>query len=157
MSFMESVSRFMSDDHDRLDAILENYTKSRNNANEAKRLFSEFKVGLQRHIVWEEEILFPLFDDKTELHNEGPTEMMRTEHRRIKGVLTKMHDKISTGDTDTERLETELRSVLRPHNDKEENILYPFIDLEFSDNEKAEALRKMKDMPQEKYGNCCGQ
>ncbi len=144
---MGSIFKFMSEDHDRLDSILENYGKSRNNADEAGRLFSEFEAGLQRHIVWEEEILFPLFEDKMDIHNEGPTEVMRVEHRQIKDVLVKMHDAVSKGDTNTWQLEADLRSVLKPHNDKEENILYPFIDLELAENEKNAALRKMRDMP----------
>jgi regulator of cell morphogenesis and NO signaling len=42
--------------------------------------FEEFKAGLEQHIVWEEEILFPSFEQKFGLPG-GPTEVMRWEHR----------------------------------------------------------------------------
>ena len=64
------VMDFMAQDHDRLDAIFRQF-QSRKTAglSDAEKLFSEFKTGLEKHIVWEEEILFPLFEDPTGMRN----------------------------------------------------------------------------------------
>ncbi len=152
---MKSIMGFMSADHDRLDNILENYRKARNDKKAAALFFSEFKKGLQRHIIWEEEILFPMFEDRTEVRD-GPTEVMRIEHRSIKEFLESIHDKISEGDMETEELEKGMLAVLMPHNDNEEGILYPFIDLETSEKEREDAFKRMDGISGERYGGCCG-
>ena len=51
-----------------------------------KECFEKFKFGLHRHIAWEEEILFPLFEEKTGMTDGGPTFVMREEHRQIKAL-----------------------------------------------------------------------
>ncbi len=152
---MESVAKFMSADHDRLDNILENYRKARNDKKAAALFFSEFKKGLQRHIIWEEEILFPMFEDKIEVRD-GPTEAMRIEHRSIKEFLEGIHDKVSEGDTCTEAIERGMLAMLMPHNDKEESVLYPFIDLETSEKEREDAFKRMDRVSGDRYGSCCG-
>ncbi len=145
---------FMGSDHDKLDGIFKKFRDSRKDLNKARELFREFKTSLQRHIVWEEEILFPLFENKTASDN-GPTAVMRTEHRKIKDFLEKIHDKISQGDARTDNLGDGLIEVLTGHNYKEEGILYPWIDNSVSEKERAEAFRKMQDLPPEKYNQCC--
>ncbi|MCL4278568.1 MAG: hemerythrin domain-containing protein [Ignavibacteriaceae bacterium] len=59
---MKSISEFMEQDHDRLDDIYIQFKELRDSdQNKAMDIFSEFKTDLQKHILWEEEILFPLF------------------------------------------------------------------------------------------------
>ena len=152
-----NVLEFMGKDHDRLDKIFEQFRKTKNiGISKAKPFFHDFKTGLQRHIVWEEEILFPIFEDKTGMHDTGPTTVMRAEHRQIKGFLEKIKEKIEKGEiTGVDGLEKELLEVLKAHNDKEENILYPWIDGQTSGQEKEKAFTKMKNLQPEKYNKCC--
>ncbi len=155
MRTMKTVLSFMGEDHDRLGNIFKEFKKIKNtDKNRARDLFHEFKVGLQRHIVWEEETLFPLFENKTGMHDAGPTAVMRTEHRKIKDFLERMHHslgkKIQTKDSEDGLIE-----VLTEHNNKEENILYPWIDNSVSEEEKEEAFTKMKNLPPERYNKCC--
>src|SRR3989344_5434339 len=125
---MKTVLNFMGEDHDRLDNILKEFKNIKNtDKNRAKNLFHEFKIGLQRHIVWEEEILFPLFENKTGMHDTGPTAVMRMEHKKIKDFLEKIHQSIGKN-IQTNDLEYGLIEVLTEHNEKEESILYPWID-----------------------------
>lgn len=149
----------MGEDHDRLDRIFEEFRKTKSaEKDKVKALFHDFKTGLTRHIVWEEEILFPVFENKTAMQGLGPTAVMRTEHRRIKELLEKMHERIIKGGADNlHQLENELLDVLVAHNDKEENILYPWIDNSVSDKEKEEMLTKMRNLPPEKYSQCCNE
>jgi iron-sulfur cluster repair protein YtfE (RIC family) len=152
---MKTILSFMGEDHDRLDNIFKEFQNENIDKNKAKSLFHEFKTGLQKHIVWEEEILFPLFENKTRMHGIGPTAVMRTEHKKIKDLLEKIHVNIVNGDVHTSDLENQLIEVLTEHNNKEENILYPWIDNSVSEKEKEEAFAKMKNLSPEKYNKCC--
>jgi len=153
---MNRVLDFMGKDHDRLDKIFKEFKKIKNkDFDKVKSLFSQFKTGLQRHIVWEEEILFILFEERTGLVDGGPTEVMRMEHRQIKKFLHEIHEKIERQDTQTDNLEYGLVEVLTNHNYKEENILYPWIDKELNEEEINDAFKKMSNLPSEKYENCC--
>src|SRR3989304_2654546 len=136
---METIMNFMAKDHDRLDSLFARFRNIRNNdAKEAKNLFHEFKTGLQRHIVWEEEILFPFFEEKTGMQG-GPTEVMRNEHSQIKDFLAQIHNEIITGANEKiTALENELLEVLTNHNQKEEGILYPWIDNSASETDTKE-------------------
>jgi len=154
---MTSVKQYFEEDHDRLDSLFTAFqTLKRSDAAAAKEKFKEFITGLTRHIVWEEEILFPLFEERTGMKNSGPTEVMRQEHRLIGGHLDAIHDKVRAADPDSDEEETALLAVLKAHNMKEEQILYPAID-EGLDAEAVKRVKnKMDSLPPERYAACCG-
>ena len=54
---METIFDFMAKDHDRLDGVFLSFRQrvKEKNLADLKPFFREFKTGLQRHIVWEEE------------------------------------------------------------------------------------------------------
>ncbi|MCI0444649.1 hemerythrin domain-containing protein [bacterium] len=153
----KSVTEYYEKDHDRLDNLFANFQKSkRQDFTKAKEYFVAFKFGLQRHIIWEEEILFPLFEKQTGLVNQGPTFVMRYEHRMIGEKLEAIHKKVQLADPNSDKEENELLAILSAHNDKEENVLYPAIDqlverLEMGD----EVFKRMQDIPEERYRRCC--
>jgi regulator of cell morphogenesis and NO signaling len=152
-----TVHASLAHDHDRLDQLLETYRQlKRSDFARAKQAFRAFKFGLQRHIISEETIFFPLFEDKTGMRDHGPTAVMRAEHREIGRRLEALHDKVRRQDVDSEREEEELLQALSAHNQKEENVLYPAIDRLTSEEEKEDALQKMEDLPEEAYRTCCG-
>jgi regulator of cell morphogenesis and NO signaling len=152
-----TVQTSLAHDHDRLDQLLETYRQlKRVDFAKAKQAFREFKFGLQRHIISEETVLFPLFEDKSGLRDHGPTVVMRAEHREIGRRLEALHDKVRRQDVDSEREEEELLQALAAHNQKEENVLYPAIDRLASAEEKTAAFRKMEELPEEAYRTCCG-
>jgi regulator of cell morphogenesis and NO signaling len=151
-----AVQTSFAQDHDRLDQLLDTYRRlKRVDFARAKQAFREFKFGLQRHIISEEQIFFPLFEDKTGMRDHGPTVVMRAEHREIGRRLEALHDKVRRHDLDSDREEEDLLQTLAAHNHKEENVLYPAIDRLSSDEEKADAFRKMEELPEEAYRSCC--
>lgn len=153
---MKPITKFMGQDHDRLEDLFKNFQGAKTrDAGKARELFSEFKRGLQRHIVWEEEFLFPRFEERTGAGNGGPTAVMRLEHRRIKELLDAIHDRVAIGKTDTDEDERELKDVLMIHNTKEESVLYPGIDRVLSQDEAAEMIAAMQALPAERYAHCC--
>ncbi len=152
-----TVQTSFAHDHDRLDRLLETYRRLKGvDFAQAKQAFREFKFGLQRHIIWEETVLFPLFEEKTGMRDRGPTAVMRAEHREIGRRLEALHAKVRRQDTDSDREEEELLQALAAHNQKEENVLYPAIDGLSSEEERAAAFKKMEELPEEAYRTCCG-
>ncbi len=140
---MQTVFDFMSKDHDRLDGLFKEFQQAANSKPaEAKKLFSDFSSGLKRHIIWEEEILFPIFEERTGINEGGPTEAMRHEHKQIKGFLEEIQGKLSAGE-DSTSAEQGLLNVLSEHNMKEEHILYPMIDEKLNEEETEAVLRKI--------------
>lgn len=153
---VQAVTNFYGEDHDRLDDLFRKFQQmKRKDFNEAKGFFKQFKAGLQRHIVWEEEILFPLFERKTGLSEHGPTEVMRREHRLIGQYLEQIHEKVKLGDPETNDEEQLLLNTLFAHNQKEEQILYPAIDQSMTATERSEVFTTMSELPEERYQVCC--
>ncbi len=97
---MNSITAYFAADHDRLDALFTEFqTLKRRDPSTAKEKFKGFLKGLTRHIVWEEDVLFPIFERQTGMGSDsGPTAVMRMEHRQIKGHLDAIHDKVRVGD-----------------------------------------------------------
>ncbi|MFI5304297.1 MAG: hemerythrin domain-containing protein [Nitrospiria bacterium] len=134
----------MSKDHDRLDGIFSAFQKTKaENLDQAKKSFANFESGLLRHIVWEEEILFPAFEVQTGMKNMGPTAVMRLEHLKIKELLDQISQKLQYINIHTGDVEESLIYVLKLHNDKEEKILYPWIDQSLSEESLTEMIVKM--------------
>ena len=145
---MTTIFEFMSTDHDRLDNMFEGFKNlKKDDMSGARRLFLDFKTGLQAHIAWEEDILFPIFERGTGMHDTGPTAVMRTEHRHIKNFLEEISEKVLAGAVEgIDEAEIGLLEVLGAHNQKEENILYPAIDNLTSEQEKEQAITRMTEM-----------
>ena len=62
---MTTILEFMSVDHDRLDNKIRMYgTEKLVDIERAENIFLFFKSELERHIIWEEDILFPVFERK---------------------------------------------------------------------------------------------
>ncbi len=151
-----SIKAYFEEDHDRLDELFKNFQKFKLlDYPKAKEYFKEFKHGLQRHIIWEEDILFPVFEKKSNIPN-GPTHVMRMEHRQIKESLEAIHDKVKKQDPNSNDDEEKLLSILKSHNMKEEGILYPAIDSLIDETEKKSIFLSMRNIPQERFEKCCG-
>jgi hemerythrin superfamily protein len=158
MSERTTISTFYELDHDRLDELFKAFQQfKRSDFSKAKEAFREFKFGLQRHIVWEEDLLFPLWEEKTGMSDGGPTFVMRNEHRQIGRLLEAIHDKVADQNPDCDQEEQALLNLLGSHNMKEERVLYPAIDQVTNEEERETVFRNMKNIPEERYRVCCGQ
>ena len=142
---MTTILEFMSEDHDRLDNKIKMYsTEKLVNVERAEGIFILFKSELERHIIWEEDILFPVFERKTGIKDGGPTSVMRIEHIQIKNHLQEIKRKLHAKKIqDPCKEEVALFKVLQSHNQKEENILYPGIDNLTSEQEKDQMIKRI--------------
>jgi len=135
------VTEALAWDHDRLDGI-EQEAFARLAAGDqagARAAWSEFCVGLRRHIRFEEELLFPTFEARLGMPPAaGPTAVMRAEHRQIEELIEAIGGALLE-QAAALRLRAELHRVLGDHNLKEERMLYPATD-QALDPEERDAL-----------------
>lgn len=140
-----SVTDYFQTDHRRLDAIYERFEDAAALSDWDKALadFREFSLGLKRHIKAEEEILFPLFEEKTGMVDAGPTFVMKMEHKEIKELLERIENGAASANASVvNEARTLLMNILADHNMKEEHILYPESDSFISDDERSEVIKK---------------
>jgi len=157
MKTANTITQYFEADHSRLDSIFKQFQNKKNESMAAaKAYFKIFNNGLKRHIVWEEDVLFPAFEQKTGMVAGGPIFVMREEHRRIGALLECIHDKVRRADPSSEEDEQVLLETLAGHNQKEEQVLYPAVDKFLSEEEVAGAFLAMENIPAERYQTCCG-
>ncbi|MDE2008840.1 MAG: hemerythrin domain-containing protein [Candidatus Omnitrophica bacterium] len=151
----ENILGFYGHDHDVLDNYFKEFQTLKNqDYARARASFRAFKFGLQRHILWEDQILFPVFETRTGMKDRGPTAVMRQEHILIKEALEALHQKVRRNDPDSGNEEEALIDLLSRHNQKEEGVLYPAIDQLMTAEEKKSLFKQMQDVPKEEYASC---
>jgi uncharacterized protein (DUF2249 family)/hemerythrin-like domain-containing protein len=139
---LRSVSECLETDHRRLDEILNRVIRGidANDFSFASARFSEFSCGLDRHILIEEHVLFPVFERLTG-RSGGPTAVMRAEHSQIRELLSDVGHALDGQDGAAARTSIDaLVEVLSSHNLKEERILYPMSDRAAGDAQKQHEL-----------------
>jgi hemerythrin superfamily protein len=152
MSEQNTITALYAEDHDRLDELFKTFqTSKRSDFAKAKDAFKEFKVGLQR----EEELLFPMWEEKTGMIEDGPTPVMRFEHEQIKQLLDAIYRKVESQDLTSDQEEQALLNLLGSHNRKEEKALYPAIDNVTNADERNTIFATMKTIPEDRYNACC--
>jgi iron-sulfur cluster repair protein YtfE (RIC family) len=141
------ITTFYEADHDRLDGLFKDFQRhKRTNPQAAQECLEEFSDGLRRHIAWEEEILFPIFEHRNGLHSGGPTNVMRREHVDILKHLDAVREKLAAGDAESGYDEQMMLNILAMHNLKEEQVLYPWIDRLLTNAERTRVFERMKEL-----------
>lgn len=127
MNEHETISGFFEGDHDEIDAILA--TADFERPAEALPRFQEFDLRLERHIDWEETLLFPAAARFAPQLARGPIPVMLEEHEVIRAHKRAALDALRSGDgRGAKRAVESMLGVLGAHNMKEESILYPMCD-----------------------------
>lgn len=107
----------------------------------------DFIAALKRHIHAEEQILFPAIEAKAGTNE--PTNAMRLEHRQIEDVLKGIQKLLTvqelwTGIQAVEGEPYEPGALLRSHESKEHDVLYPFADKVLGSEEARGLIAKMR-------------
>lgn len=127
---MTQITQLLSVDHDHCDqlfAAAENAAQARDWGG-ADDAFAAFRNALDRHFVAEEQTLFPAFEAKTGMSG-GPTYVMRSEHLQMRELVEQMASALARRDDAAFLGASEtLLMLMRQHNLKEEQILYPMTD-----------------------------
>lgn len=125
------VGEALAWDHRRLDALEEAAFAARASGrfDQAHATFAGFAHGLRRHIDVEEQLLLPEFEARSGLRGEnGPSVVMRAEHRAILAILVIIGGEIGDPEAPVELSRAALRTILHDHELKEEQILHPALD-----------------------------
>lgn len=143
---MEAVSSFFEKDHREIDEILAGVPFDASAG--ALTAFERFHERLERHIRWEEEILFPAVSGKAPMLEMGPVRVMRMEHEEIRREMAAALEALRDGDGRAARAHAEaMAGVLEGHNLKEERVLYPACDELLSPDEVREILGRVRGLP----------
>ncbi|OAD20418.1 hemerythrin HHE cation binding domain protein, partial [Candidatus Thiomargarita nelsonii] len=90
--------------------------------------FADFRAAMERHFSMEEQVLFPTIEERTG-QTAGPTQVMRMEHQQMRSVLAELQQCITEQNSEEYLgLSETLLILMRQHNAKEEQILYPMSD-----------------------------
>ena len=129
----DTISGFMVAEHTRL-RDLWGQTTAALKAEEFGKLHGlarDLIAALKRHISVEEQILFPAIESKSKSNE--PTNAMRLEHRQLEHMLERLKPLLTvaelwTGIGAVEGQEIEPGALLRSHENKEHDVLYPLAD-----------------------------
>ena len=128
---METISSYMQDDHVLIDGIAERAVAAAAARDWAAfaRDGTEFLQRLRQHIEMEERLLFPAFEQRTGMAAGGPSVQMREEHEQMQPILAQIEAALTARDATGYQLSTKaLFDILVPHNQKEEQMMYPMLD-----------------------------
>lgn len=152
------IQPYFERDHDEIDVI---FGYVRHDVREAAqhperpvapvaRLFDEFDARLERHIRWEEEILFPAVEEKSPPMAFGPGRVMRMEHVEIRRIKAKASERLHQVRVEPDALRAasqeldQVLHILSGHNQKEESVYYPMSEQMFSAPEAADILKRVR-------------
>jgi regulator of cell morphogenesis and NO signaling len=148
----KSIAKYFEADTDRLDDLFKSFQQwMPGDYSRAREYFAAFQFGLQRHMAWEEEVLFPLCERKTGSSIAGLINEMKLEHREILLGVEEMERKLRKRQPIEEQDKNDLLRLLEIHNEKEEKSLYPAIVQAATKEDITRAFWEIKTMPDEKY------
>jgi regulator of cell morphogenesis and NO signaling len=149
---IDLLSKHFENDHERLTGLLKQYQSFKSvDFPRAKENFEAFQFGLRRHMAWEEEVLFPLFERKTGIEAGGATDILREHHRNILSYLRALEKKLLLNDRDTSDEEILLLDLLEVHDRMEEDFLYPAMDQLITDAENDAAISAIRNILEERF------
>jgi regulator of cell morphogenesis and NO signaling len=144
---LREITETLAWDHDRLDALEADafLALSRGDLPEAVGRYAQFACGLERHIGFEEDLLFPVFEQKMGMDGTcGPTAVMRQEHAEIRFLLGSIAGSLGQSAEEVASLRRRFHEVIGEHNEKEEAILYPASDRMLSPRESDELVARIQ-------------
>lgn len=127
---MTTISDFLAPDHQRCDNLFAaaESAAAHGDWDHAVKGFSSFQDALLHHFAMEEQVLFSTFEARTGM-TQGPTAIMRMEHRQMTDLLNQMADAVARRDSDGFLGDAEtLLIIMQQHNMKEEQMLYRMAD-----------------------------
>lgn len=127
---MTTISDFLAPDHKRCDELFAaaEAAAAKGDWDEAAAGFGCFRTALLHHFAMEEEVMFPAFETRTGM-KQGPTAVMRNEHRQMTALLDQLSDAMANRDANAYLGESDtLLILMQQHNVKEEQMLYRMAD-----------------------------
>jgi hemerythrin-like domain-containing protein len=138
---MYEITRFMNREHARLAMLFREYQAARRYSTpDARRLLGQFVTSQERHMMLEEEFLFPLFEKHAKPGNSGATTVMRTEHLEIRDAMAELQRAHAGGEA--ERI---LLDSLRAHEVMEDRVFTPWVDETLNERDRIALFEQLRD------------
>lgn len=153
------ISAYLFDDHRKIDALFSRLLRDVDECQAGSLQdcvaaliegFEAVHTRLERHMRWEEEVVFPAAEERMPELAQGPGQVMRSEHSDIRAYLREVQDRFAAGEFDEDarqKIRWALRAaegVLAEHNEKEEQVYYPLCDSQFTAEEAGALLERMQ-------------
>lgn len=140
------ITSSIIDDHINVEKLFQEYQRLKPQDFEAAReLFGEIKEELLSHMAHEEEILFPLLESNVQVQGAESTATIRQEHTQIRLLLTDVEQALAKKNQAIEMIaENKLLAFIKAHEEKEEEIFYPWLDKALPEKAKTAAVSQME-------------
>jgi hemerythrin-like domain-containing protein len=135
-----TITKIMINEHRILEQILDEFEESLKDLKKAKEIFSKLIWNIEKHFFVEEKVIFSIYNDN-EQENEELSRIIK-EHREVQWLLKRMQQDINKGITPKK---SRLREILRHHEKKENEILYPKFDEELDPVQKKMIIERAGD------------
>lgn len=143
----KSPTDILRKEHEKVLEILDKLEKNLKNKN-LKSMGEDIAIlekEFDKHSLnKEEKALFPELE-KFIPRDGGPTGVMIMEHKELAGLIKNFKENIKIKDFDKlDEIGNAILSILRPHIDKENNMLFMMADMHLDDKQKKTILDKFK-------------
>ena len=126
---MRDILRLMDKDHAQIETLFTKIKKLLENKDPASiNLFNQFHQALQKHFIWEENILFPPYEEKNDLSGKDTIFVLRSEHKQMRIMFIHKIEKLikTSRYKDLEPVIIGLDEMLTMHKQMEVDIFYPW-------------------------------
>lgn len=144
---MNTINDTFSRDHKQCDHLFAEAESAASAGDwpKAAELYEAFQSRMIHHMDIEEQVVF-LAIEECAGGPIGPTQVMRSEHEEMRGLLARMAQSVTARDTDDFLgLSETLLILMQQHNLKEEEVLYHMAD-QMLGAEAAGVLARMEDL-----------
>jgi len=136
------ISQFMKNEHRKIDGLLEEFEKSKNNnSNELKNTFNAFKGYLDKHFFIEEKVIFHIYNSSNDANFDIIS--LLKDHKDILWLISNIEDSFKNN---KETPILELKKLLKAHIGLEDAIFYPRLDNELNDEEKSMIFDRVEEI-----------
>lgn len=141
-----TISEYMRDRQKRCDSLFSAAEQAVGSQqwDTAHDSLSQYCDALEEHLAMEEKVVFPAYEAETSLPTDA-TGTLRAEHREFRSLMRRLEDAISQRDEKAYLEHSRmLDRMLREHERKEGELLYPLIDTALA-GRNAELILVMKE------------
>jgi iron-sulfur cluster repair protein YtfE (RIC family) len=141
-----TIAGYLAEDQRRLDALLASCLAAARAADfeVARTVFRHFEAAFLLHMKVEEQVVFPVFEDRTGLQW-GPTMTLRGEHRALRHAVAGLQEGLALANLRlVETGASELEKLSPDHEGKEANVFFPMTDRLLGPGERAALVERMR-------------
>jgi len=140
---IQDIAKILQQDHERLDRMLEDSAQAVKDERwtDAATALENFRQGIvDGHMAVEESLLFPAFEAWEGGDEHALTALLRKGHRDLQVFFSEMAEAITAKDAEEfDDLLSTVQTILRQHDTKEEQEVYPHLAAAVSDHGEATA------------------